>query len=98
MADKKIHLKISSAVAIGGKIIVPGKGKKSEVTVDEPLAKNLLSRGRAELLTDDDAAESDLSKSSVADLKAMAVELEIEGSDNMKKPALIAAVEAALGE
>jgi hypothetical protein len=56
MAEKKkIELRLTSAVAIGGKIILPGSGKsKADCTVSETLAKNLLHRGKAELFGDQD--------------------------------------------
>jgi hypothetical protein len=56
MAEKKkIELRLTSAVAIGGKIILPGSGKsKADCTVTETLAKNLLHRGKAELFGDQD--------------------------------------------
>lgn len=47
MADKQVKLKITSAIAIGGKIQRPG----TVVSVAEDVAKNLLHRGRAELAT-----------------------------------------------
>ena len=47
MADKQVKIKITSAIAIGGKIKTPG----TIVTVSEDIAKNLLHRGRAELAT-----------------------------------------------
>lgn len=52
---KQIKVKITSAVSIDGKIIAPGR----ILDVDEPLAKNLLQRGRAELATaaGDDVAD-----------------------------------------
>ena len=57
MAEKKkIELRLTSAVAIGGKIILPGKpdAKKPDCVVSETLAKNLLHRGKAELFGDQD--------------------------------------------
>lgn len=48
-----VDIKITSAVAIGGKVVKPGRGKASEVTVPKGLAQNLLQRGKAELLTAD---------------------------------------------
>ena len=64
---KQIKVKVTSAVAIDDKIITPGK----TLDVDEPLAKNLLQRGRAELATapGDDVADDNGSK---ADAKAKA--------------------------
>jgi hypothetical protein len=56
MAEKKkIELRLTSAVAIGGEIVLPGSGKsKADCTVSETLAKNLLHRGKAELFGDQD--------------------------------------------
>ena len=59
MAKKKpetVDLKITSAVMIGGKMVVPGKGKKSEVEVSGPVARDLLRRGKADLLTSENVA------------------------------------------
>lgn len=74
MADKKIALNITSAVAIGGKIIVPSSDEAKGIMVDEPLAKNLLERGRAELATaeGDDATADQGDGKSKADAKAKA--------------------------
>lgn len=91
MADKQIKLKITSAIVIGGEIIVAGK----TVTVAEALAKNLMARGRAELLT---ASGKSADEQSVAELKVIAEELEIDGAANMKKADLIDAIEAAQSE
>lgn len=55
MADKSIKLMITSAIAIDGKIQRAGQ----IVTVSESVAKNLLSRGRAELAElDEDTANA----------------------------------------
>lgn len=91
MADKQIKLKITSAIVIGGKIIVAGK----TVIVAEALAKNLMARSRAELLT---ASGKSADEQSVAELKVIAEELEIDGAANMKKADLIDAIEAAQSE
>lgn len=61
MADKQIKIKITSAVAIDGKIKVPG----TLVNVPEDVAKNLLNRGRAELATaatDENGSDDDKPK------------------------------------
>lgn len=95
MSAKKTSILITSAVVIEGKIISPDQGKKSTVTVDESVAKNLMSRGKAELLTSDDDADKPLSKHTFPELLEIAEDLEIDGADKMKKPELIAAIEAA---
>ncbi|WP_298938131.1 Rho termination factor N-terminal domain-containing protein [uncultured Ruegeria sp.] len=87
---KQIKIKITSAVSIGGKIITPGK----TLDLDEPLAKNLLQRGKAELSTVN-VDDKQLGKMTVAELKAEAKELGIEGADDMNKAKLIAAIEEA---
>lgn len=91
MAEKQVKLKITSAIAIGGEIKPAG----SVVTVPEGLAKNLMHRGRAELVT---AAGDGLGDKTVAELKVIAEELEIDGAANMKKGTLIEAIEAAQTE
>lgn len=94
---KQIKLKVTSAISIDGKIIPAGKS----LTVDEPLAKNLLQRGKAELSTvkaDEDGGDGGkkpLGKMTVDELKAEAKELGIEGADSMNKAKLIAAIEEA---
>lgn len=87
MAEKLVKIKITSAIAIAGKIVTAGK----RVEVAESMAKNLMERGRAELATAD-------KKQSVDDLKAQAADLGIEGYANMKKAELIAAIEAVQSE
>lgn len=91
MADKQIELKITSAIAIGGEIKPAG----SVVAVPEGLAKNLMHRGRAELAT---ASGDGLGDKTVPELKVIAEGLEIDGAENMKKAALIKAIEAAQTE
>lgn len=91
MADKLVNLKITSAIAIGGEIKTAG----TIVNVPEELAKNLMHRGRAELAT---AAGDGLGDKTVPELKAIAEELEIDGAANMKKGALIKAIEVAQTE
>jgi len=45
MAEKIVQIMLTSAVAIGGAVKIPG----DILELDEPLAKNLLDRGRATL-------------------------------------------------
>ncbi|WP_299144112.1 Rho termination factor N-terminal domain-containing protein [uncultured Tateyamaria sp.] len=87
---KQITLKITSAVSIGGKIIGPNK----TVTLDEPLAKNLLHRGRAVVFTIDED-EKPIGKMTAAELKAVAQGLNIEGADAMNKADLLEAIQKA---
>ena len=92
MAEKTVKVKITSAIAIAGKIKTPG----TTVEIGEDLAKNLINRGRAELAKGKTAkAEGDLGKMKVADLKIIAAELEIDGYDGMNQAKLIAAIEEA---
>lgn len=72
MADKKIALNITSAVVIGGNIIVPSSDEAKGIGVDEALAKNLLERGCAELASADgtDTAEGEGDGKTKADAKA----------------------------
>lgn len=95
MSAKKTSIVITSAVVIEGKIIRPDQGKKSIVTIDDAAAKNLLSRGKAELLTSDDDEDKPLSAHTVDELRDIAEDYEIDGADKMKKSELIAAIEAA---
>lgn len=102
MADKKVALNITSAVAIGGKIIVPSSPDAKGILVEETLAKNLLHRGRAELATDNETDDDDddkpLADMNVAELKTIANGLGIDGADGMKKAELIKAIEKAESE
>lgn len=94
MAEKTAKVKITSAVAIAGKIKKPG----TVVEIGEDLAKNLMGRGRAELATGKGTkadAEVELGKMKVADLKVIAAELEIDGYDGMNQAKLVAAIEEA---
>jgi hypothetical protein len=95
MSAKKTSILITSAVVIEGKIIPPKQGNKSVVTVDEAVAKNLMNRGKAELHTSDDDGDKPLSKHTVPELLDIAEDLEIDGAAKLKKPELIAAIEAA---
>jgi hypothetical protein len=95
--SKKIALELTSAVVIGGKV----KTRGTPVNVDTKLAKNLLQRGKATLADapvpspePDDNTAVPLDKHSVADLKVIAAEYEIEGADKMNKAQLIEAIEA----
>ena len=88
--SKQTRIIITAAVAIGGKIIRPG----TEVSVDGSLARNLLSRGRAEL--GDSGAEENLAALNDKQLKKIAADLGVEGLGKMDRETLIAEIEAAL--
>lgn len=91
MAEKKVELKITSAIVIGGEI----KPKDSVVTVPEGLAKNLMARGRAELST---AIEDNLEGKTLSELKDIVKASGLGDPENMKKAELIDAIEAAQSE
>lgn len=97
MADKQVKLKITSAIAIGGKIQRPG----AVVSVAEDVAKNLLHRGRAELATaqvSDKPSESEidaeLAEMSEEILRAEAEKRKIKGHAKMDVDALKAAIKS----
>lgn len=90
--QETVDLMITSAVMINGKMVVPGKGDRSIVTVSSQVATNLLRRGKAALLTAEDV---ELDKLKVDELQDIAAELEIEGRSGMNKAELIEAIEAA---
>lgn len=92
MAKKLIKLVVTSAFAVAGNIVKP----QDEITLPEDEAKSLLSRGKVELAEAKDGdAEGWLESSTVVELREIAKEYEIDGADKMKKPDLIAAIEAA---
>ena len=93
MASKEVKLKITSAIAVDGKIVKRGE----TVVLAEAAAKNLLDRGRAELAEASDDT-SEFAKMKVKELKEYALELDIDGADGMNKAELVAAIEAALAE
>lgn len=86
--SKKILITLSSAIALAGVIRRAGE----EIEVDEPLAKNLLNRGKAVLADETADDDTPLEDYTVSELKEVAVEYEIEGVANMKKADLIAAI------
>ena len=88
--SRQTRILITAAVAIGGKIIRPG----AEVCVGDTVARNLLSRGRAEL--SNDAVEENLAALNDKQLKKMAGDLGIEGVGKLDRETLIAEIEAAL--
>lgn len=87
-------VKLTSAIAHEGLI----RKKGSVLKVDEPLARDLLRRGKAELFEDqsiDDqgaASEINIEKMSKAQLVALADGLEIKNASAMNKPDLLAAI------
>jgi len=99
---KKIEIKLTSAVVIGGKI----KTRGSVVTVDEKLATNLLQRGKANLhdtiiapiagtFDGEDVEDAPLDDHTVPELKEIAAQYEIDGVASMNKAQLIEAIQAA---
>jgi hypothetical protein len=81
---------------VGGKMITSGEIVHGVPKAD---ADNLVRRGKATVVDADESEEErELKDLSVADLKALAAEYEIEGAASMKKPELIEAIEAAEGE
>lgn len=99
MANKQIDIVLTAAIAIGGKIQRPG----AELTVAEDFAKSLLERGKAKLAEsegdgDGDDDDTPLDAHNLTELREIAKEYEIDGAESMKKPALIAAIEAAEAE
>jgi hypothetical protein len=101
MADKKIALNITSAVAIGGKIITPASDAAKGLMVDEGLAKNLLQRGRAELATEEvsdkpteDQIDATLAEMSAEQLRAEAKKRGIKDHAKKDVEALKAAIKA----
>lgn len=104
--SKSIFLVLTSAIAIDGGICK----KDALVEVSELEAKNLLHRGKARLATADDGAPAngdeddgglpDLSKLKKPQLLELvkALNLTIEGADNMKLDDLRAAIVAATEE
>lgn len=98
MSKKTFSLKCTSAFVVGGNIIKP-----KQVIHDVPKADalNLIQRGKAEEVLDGDDPETELpalEEMTVADLRKVAEEYEIEGAANMKKAELIEAIEAAEGD
>lgn len=100
--QKAVTLKLTSAIPLDGEICKAGEF----IEVDELLAKNLLHRGKAVLATEHDgvftaqgsAEKTNLSKLTLEQLRAEAVERKIEGADKMAKAALIAAIEQVDGQ
>jgi len=93
--SKVMSLRCTSAFVVGGKIITP---KQIVHDVPKPAAMNLIQRGKAEEVLDGDDTETELpalEEMTVADLRKVAEEYEIEGAANMKKADLIEAIEAA---
>lgn len=93
---KNTEIKITSAVVLGGQIAKPG----SRCFVDDKTARDLMRRGKAELLSivadhDEIPAFEDLK---VTELRDVADEHGIEGAANMKRAELIEAIRSAEGE
>lgn len=88
---KKFDFKLSSAIVHDGEIMAPG----SVVSLSEKEAKNLLRRGKGELLTAPvgEPVDVDLSKLTVDALRDMATDLGITNVRDLKKSDLILAIE-----
>lgn len=86
-------LKLTSAIVVDGEVMKSG----ALVEVTEAEAKNLLSRGKAELHSEQPPSDDDIdiTKMNKDQLQAIAEQMEIEGSDKMTKAQLIEAIEAA---
>ncbi|MCA0905141.1 Rho termination factor N-terminal domain-containing protein [Ruegeria marisrubri] len=91
MGQKSIKILVTAAFSFEGAIRTPGQ----TLTVPEDLAKNLFERGRAELANGGEDVDKPLDEMTVAELRDLAKEYEIDGADKMKKPELIDAIEAA---
>ncbi|GHE88322.1 hypothetical protein GCM10016455_05570 [Aliiroseovarius zhejiangensis] len=50
-SKENVDIKITSAIVVDGEVVKAG----SEITVSDALARNLLHRGKAEVLTEDNA-------------------------------------------
>lgn len=87
-------LKLTAAIVIDGEICKAGE----LVELSEVEARNLLSRGKAELHGMTEADEIDLSKLNKTALQELAKSLEIEFTDADTKAQLIAAIEAKQAE
>jgi hypothetical protein len=94
---KSVDIQCTSAFMAAGKMITKDQMVRG---VPEPEALGLVRRGKAKIVEDAEDAGDDkaLDEMTVAELKALAQELEIDGADGMKKAELIAAIEAAEDE
>lgn len=94
--SKTVLLKLTSAITIGGEIAKRG----DVIEVSEVEAKNLLSRGKAELNEEQqlDDESLDITKMNKDQLVSLADQMEIEGADKMTKAQLIEAIEAHEGK
>lgn len=93
MKKKTLSIKCNSAFVVNGKIITPDQVVED---VPESDALNLIRRGKATAILDGEEAEAPALKDlTVAELKDVAEEHEIEGAAGMKKADLIEAIEAA---
>ena len=97
---KSVFIELTSAVVFGGVI----KRAGTVVECSDAQAKDLLHRGRGQLAAGGNAEdagnetggdEKPLGDHTVAELKEIAAEYEIDGYDGMKKADLVAAIEQA---
>lgn len=86
-------LKLTSAIAVDGEVMKAG----SLIEVSEIEAKNLLSRGKAELHSEQPPSDEDLDieKMTKDQLLDIAEQMEIDGAAKMNKAQLIEAIKAA---
>lgn len=82
-------LKLTSAIAVDGEVMKAG----SLVEVSEIEAKNLLSRGKAELHGEQKGAPRDLNALNKDELRDLAEQLQITVTDKMTKAQLLEAIE-----
>lgn len=82
-------LKLTSAIAVDGEVMKAG----SLVEVTEIEAKNLLSRGKAELHGEQKDAPRDLTALNKDELRDLAEQLQITVTDKMTKAQLLEAIE-----
>lgn len=94
---KTVDIECTSAFMAAGKMITPKKVVRDVPGAD---ARALERRGKAKIVKGVEEAGDDkaLDEMTVAELKALAQELEIDGADGMKKAELVAAIEAAEDE
>lgn len=93
MPKKRVAIELTSPILFGGRMRLPG----AVIDCSHTEAKGLLHRNKGKLSTIEIANtdEKPLPDHSVAELREIADEYEIDGAQDMKKGDLIAAIEAA---